>query len=88
MGTTDHLGREISDSSPKAQTVTAFAVEQGTLDGGDEGVKDTLAEEKRRAEAGTKRAERISSQLAPEAPRSTRTTREDDSPGARAGAGE
>lgn len=70
---TDSLGR-VTGTSPTAQTVTGFAVEQGTIDGSDQGVKDALAAEKRRAEAGTKRAERVSEMMAPESP----GVREDD----------
>lgn len=70
---TDSLGR-VTGTSPTAQTVTGFAVEQGTLDGSDPGVKAALAEEKRRAEAGRERAERVSEQMAPESP----GVREDD----------
>lgn len=61
---TDHLGR-VTGTVPAAQTVTGFAVEQGTLDGDDPAVKAALADEKRRAEEGTKRAQRVSDQLAP-----------------------
>jgi len=64
---TDHLGRS-TGTSPSAQTVTGFAVEQGTIDGSDPGIREALADEKRRAEEGTERAERISEQLAPDSP--------------------
>jgi hypothetical protein len=63
---TDHLGREIPDSTPEAQTVTGFAVEQGTLDAGDPDVQAELDAEEARAKAGTEHAERVSEQMAGE----------------------
>lgn len=70
---TDHLGRELGTGT-SARTVTEFAVEQGTLDGSDQGIQDALEDEKRRAETGTRRAERVSAQMAPDSP----GAREDD----------
>jgi hypothetical protein len=70
---TDSLGR-VTGTSPTAQTVTGFAVEQGNLDGTDPGVKETLAQETRSAKAGRERAERVQEQMAPGSP----GVREDD----------
>ena len=66
MPQVDNLGREIRETGEKAQTVTGFAVEQGTVDGSDESVKATLEDEERRRKAGTERAERVSEMMAPE----------------------
>lgn len=65
MPQVDSLGREVQSGTPKAGTVTEFAVEQGTLDGSDEAVQDALKDEQRRRKAGTERAERVSSMMAP-----------------------
>jgi hypothetical protein len=65
MAQTDHLGRETATTSPKVQSVTGFAVEQGTLDSDAEGVQDTLREEERRRKEHTEHAERVSRQMAP-----------------------
>lgn len=42
------------------QTVTQFAVQEGNLDADAPGVQDTIDAEKRRAEEGTERAQRVS----------------------------
>ena len=49
------------DDAP--QTVTQFAVEQGTLDADAPGVQDAIQAEKDRAEKGTQRAQELSAVL-------------------------
>jgi hypothetical protein len=63
--TTDHLGRTTATPAPRVQTVTGFAVEQGTLEKDAPGVQEALQDEKRRAEQGTERAERVARLMAP-----------------------
>lgn len=62
MANTDHLGREL-DTGGEAQTVTQFAVQQGTLDGDAPGVSEAIEDEKRRAEEGTERAQAVSDRM-------------------------
>jgi hypothetical protein len=68
MAQQDSLGRELTDSTKGPQTVTQFAVEQGTVPKDGAGVQDTIRAEKRAAEEGTKRAERVSEAMAPQEP--------------------
>lgn len=84
---TDHLGREMGTST-SAQTVTEFAVEQGTLDADAPGVQETLEEDKRRAEEGAERARTVSERMAPDSPEEQEEQEEQSPPvssGPRAG---
>lgn len=72
MAQTDHLGREMASTSPKVQSVTGFAVEQGTLPADGAGVQDTLKDEERRRRQHTEHAERVSELMAPD-PATTET---------------
>ena len=65
MAQTDHLGRETASGESSAQTVTGFAVEQGTLDSGAPGVSEALEAEEQRRQRHTEHAERMSELMAP-----------------------
>jgi len=64
----DTLGRELQPTTTTGpQTVTQFAVEQGTLEK-DASVQTAIDGEQARAKAGTERAEQVSAVLAPDSP--------------------
>jgi hypothetical protein len=62
----DHLGRVTATGDPGPQTVNQFAVESGTLDEDAPGVSEAIEKERRSAEQGTERAQRVSEQMAPD----------------------
>jgi hypothetical protein len=62
---TDHLGRELADKAPKAQTVTEFAVESGTIPKDAPGVQETIRADRKHAEEATERAKTVSAAMAP-----------------------
>jgi hypothetical protein len=60
----DHLGRVTATGDPGPQTVTQFAVEQGTLDADAPGVQEAIEAEEQRAQRGTERAEQVAAVMA------------------------
>jgi hypothetical protein len=60
----DHLGRVTATGEPGPQTVTQFAVEQGTLEGDAPGVSEAIDAEKAKAKAATERSERVAALMA------------------------
>jgi hypothetical protein len=63
---TDHLGRELTTEG-EAQTVTQFAVQQGTVDAGADGVQESIEDEKRRAQRSAESAQQVSDRMNPPA---------------------
>jgi hypothetical protein len=63
---TDHLGRELTTEG-EAQTVTQFAVQQGTVDPDAPGVQNAITEEQERAQRSAESAQQVSDRMTPPA---------------------